>query len=95
MNKLIEPIYDLLKTRDSWVQGKFAANSDGIEVGFSDASATCWCLSGALHKIYFGHNDLILVKRLIEKQTGASIVLYNDHSKTTYQDVLDMLKAIP
>lgn len=99
---------ELLSDPARWTKGQFARNKKGSDTYSTSGDAVCWCVQGALRKIY---NDdaspIILAAQLIERAlpadlvSGANnagkdpIVVFNDDPNTKHEDVLRVLdKAI-
>jgi len=45
-------IKNLLSSEDKWTKGKSARNKDGGAANVQSNNAVCWCLTGAIHKIF-------------------------------------------
>lgn len=98
MNKLIEPIYELLRERSRWIKGSMAINSRGESVPSKSPEAACWCLVGALNKCYTTEkiDDFryyTATRELLERRVG-DIISFNDAVETQHEDVLKLLEGI-
>jgi hypothetical protein len=80
-------------SEDNWCKNKFAKNAEGSEVLPTDSSACCWCLLGAIHKVYSPTNR-ISFKELCEKlklPPPSTVSSFNDSPTTTFADVKEFL----
>lgn len=99
--------YELLDSPEKWTKKAIARNNIGERVYPHDLDATCWCLRGAIEKCY-GINTLRVVEaemRLSDVLENKGYIstpedynkpddytVWNDAGKTTYEDVLSVLK---
>lgn len=58
-------VYELLSTPEKWCQGAFARDANGQAVWWSEPSAVCWSLTGAIWKCY-GYSELDRFCRRVE-----------------------------
>lgn len=93
MNKLIEPVYNLLEDPNRWTKQAVAKNSKGMPCCATNVDAVCWCLMGAVLKSY-PYPVTVKFKECCAL-LGDDFICFNDKQTTTHKDVLDRLKAIP
>jgi len=89
-------IKELFSDESKWIQGYSALDVKGRPVSRLDRSACKYCLSAAAWICYTNHCELLNVYQKIENYlknigytglTHNSIVVFNDNSKTTFNDI--------
>lgn len=85
-------VYLLLSAADRWTTGVLARNSKGEPCKPNDPHAVCFCLRGAIERVYktqagqdYAYRKLICVLRMPE-------MLFNDNPKTTHADIIDAVR---
>ncbi len=91
--------------KDKWCKGTDARDRFGLRVPFDDATACCWCLSGAVWKMT---GTVEQVNELSQKIQAAlewwldrrgkplvGFVSFNDNIDTTWADLQEMLTSTP
>lgn len=86
-------IKDLLAKPEAWTKGSSARNKDGDVVMVNAHDACSWCLYGAALKCY-PYNRALEVCELTRPVTKGSVILWNDHAKRTYQEVLALVTKL-
>jgi hypothetical protein len=83
----------------NWAKGAFAFNRSGTAVGLDRSSAVRWCLMGHLQRARMGRKTkrapVEEAIRLLfpDRATGITpIPNFNDHPKTTVEDVIRVCK---
>ena len=90
--------YELLSTPDRWCKGNWAKDARGQVTKASGPDAVCWCLTGALWRIYMDRPHAYAavkdrVVSVLERRTGrGGLVAFNDDFRTSYEDVIAVLK---
>lgn len=86
-------IYELLDSPDKWTKDCTARDIKGDCVTPTDINATCWCLLGAVHKVY-GDAYAKRVENLIWNYLDGAISEFNDDPTTTYEDIIKLVKEL-
>ena len=85
----------LIARPEQWTTGRYARNSDGLEVAFNADEATCFCLEGAVMRVAGGDssaNDRYRhIVRAIEAVRPTYIAFNDTH---THAEVLELLDRI-
>lgn len=79
----------LIEKPENWCKGAYARTARDYEVGPKEATATKWCVFGAVWKVADDPNGIAASNArwaLNEQADGA--VLLNDTTSTTHADVL-------
>lgn len=94
-------VYELLEDPNHWTQGTYARNKYGDQaISYSD-EATCFCLLGAIYRVYAGSPDKVnnAIGRLSEEfvkmglpQDCGNWVTWQDERETTHEEVLELVK---
>jgi hypothetical protein len=103
--EIIDAVLDLLSDESKWTKGCFARNTDGDSVSPESAEACCWCLDGAIIRCFADSPDdtaahdaiwWTLLEACNQPSTCADsgIAGFNDYSKTTYEDVRELLLKV-
>lgn len=83
-------VLELLEKPEAWTQGAPARNSEGWSVNTDSEKATCWCLLGAIWRVYPADAfDMELKLRAI---VGKSIAVFNDEKCRTHAEVLEAVR---
>lgn len=101
--KRYQKVKTLLADPKRWIKGSYARDDKSRSVLVHSPRAICWCLSGAVCKIYRNPNDRAMVRNIIETSilklvklnklhVPVSIVGFNDFPLTTHKDVMKVLK---
>jgi hypothetical protein len=88
----------LLDSPNKWTKGAHAKTKDGLWCGAHSRLASCYCLTGALDKVYNGITFPNTLYRLAHEKLGGAgfgdqMVRFNDRAETTYEDVMALLDA--
>lgn len=91
--------YELLDSKEKWMQGDWSADKDGSYVACTSERAACWCVAGAFIRCYpdIDERDGVIEKlrKKIELQSGlSSIFVWNDAQERTYEEVYSVLKEL-
>ncbi len=104
MNKQTRTV--LLLARDfvksGWVKGYSARKGpEGVLTSAIDKDASCFCLGGAIERAcYYTGQDTFPTWDLVNKEiaklgtSAYSIVTFNDHERTTRNDVINLIDQI-
>jgi hypothetical protein len=86
--------YELLDTPEKWTKEVFARDCKGDEVDPESPEAVCWCVKGALQKCYPNYDDRweAAYHRLLEVRKYKHIVDWQDDPRTTYEEIIKVLK---
>lgn len=85
-------VQELLTDESKWNKGCYARNASGNEVSISSTDASCWCLSGAIHKCY---GDTWDVHDIICKKLNAETVCsWNDAPGRTFNDIKSLIEEL-
>lgn len=91
-------LQELFSAENSWTQRAFARDENNIPVNEHDSHAICWCLSGAVYKIYGGKEFNYTVSKkifnLLKSRIGGPITTWNDNIKRTIEDVRNLVKEL-
>lgn len=63
----LESVRELISCPEHWTQGAMARDNDGRDVDHVSRDAVCWCLGGAINKVY---DDLHRDRELYVYMTG-------------------------
>lgn len=89
-----------------WCKGCYAKDKEGAGVWVGDKSAVEWCLTGAIaaetgrdecvaNELYVGTVEFLYNKaKILNREfmiVGEGLVRFNDHPRTTKQDVLKLI----
>lgn len=99
--KLLQ-IRSLIDSPENWTKGCLARNKNDKCVYTFSKEACKWCLTGAIYcVVQFGENfdnnknkirnDIKFVLSKNISKEYSTIIKFNDHSKTTHKDVLNLL----
>lgn len=79
---------ELLTNAEHWTKESSARKADGTACHVMNENAKCWCALGALERS--GANTYYIHRALDKLRINNTISAYNDHAKTTHDDVLKM-----
>lgn len=85
----------LIAPRHNWTTGRFAKDRSGKSVSPVDATAVCWCLTGAMMKEVLCFDDKIAICEILqnimlEKSNPSSLSYFNDiQGHVAVLDLLD------
>jgi hypothetical protein len=89
-------VAELLADPERWTKGKAARNENGKRVKLTSHKAQCWCVSGAIGRIYANVWDK---KRSLERLAAAAgvphrhfIAGWNDAPERTHAEVLEAVR---
>ena len=93
----VDAILELLDTPDKWTQGLAARDANGDSVYSSAPEAVCWCLEGAICKVFRETNrpwskPYFKMKRALTRVLKDDYISFNDKPTTTYEDIINALK---
>ena len=86
-------VAELLADPVRWTTSKMARNAMGTSVLINAADACCWCLLGAIAKVYGwqGNQEALLkVSNVLGVVGPHAISHFNDHA--THAEVLDIVR---
>jgi len=89
--------YQLLKNPKKWTQGTFAKNKKGEVVNLKDKQAYSFCVLGAIQTCYSNwkeKDDILKLLRYHIKGLYFEVAEWNDHEKTTHEQLLKVLKEL-
>ena len=88
----LKKVRSMLSDKSKWVQNHYAVDINGKPVSISSDDACAWCLAGALGFVCLNVEEADEIyshlKSFIENRTISS---FNDSSKTTYDDVSNLI----
>jgi len=92
-------ISELLNSPEKWTKGALARDKNDKYVGILSKDAASYCLLGALFYCYdnkcIGKKWNKLNNAILEygfRCFGETVVAFNNHPKTTYEDVIEVVK---
>ncbi len=87
--------WELLDSPDKWTQGADARDVDGEACAYNSTRADCWCLDGALAKVY-GIAKCIRMTDIVKNHLGLDTMAFqwNDAMDRTHAEVLAVLKEL-
>lgn len=91
-------LQELFSDKKRWIKGDFARDKNGKGLPSKDKNAVCWCLLGAVNKVYrefpHKHNILSKLNNSINKlyPNFYSIEKFNDNFGTTIEDIRKVVK---
>jgi len=87
-------VAELLESPERWGRYASARSADGSHVPPGSPKAACFCLFGAMERIYGNGTDFHEVRQKMLRVTGwQSIVDWNDHCHRTHAEVLAAVRA--
>lgn len=91
-------IKELLCDESRWTKGSFAKDSFGKSTNSFAENAVCWCLVGAINKIYRENSSKIVNKvciKLIDPDSDwLSLAHFNDDPSIAYKDVMKIVEEL-
>lgn len=93
-------LHELLSDPSRWTKGATARNSIGNIVSSYDPTAVCFCLIGAIFRIYpddypNAFNERVAIHKQLEgRLSNHDIVGWNDAPERTHEEVLALLKEL-
>jgi hypothetical protein len=98
--KKYKKVKTLLADPKRWCKGYYAVDSNGKISTPLNPEAVCWCLSGAVKKIYTSLDSLNAIHRKLRDSVeklyplrfAGNIIAFNDAQETTYKDIMKVLK---
>ena len=107
---LIQKTRTLIERKENWTKGAFARNFGGYVVESASNDAVCWCVSGALRRVFAQEDAEAKTDKMYEKNNVfeqlnevikegtkgvfGMISAFNDDSKTTHEDVLRVFDRV-
>jgi len=101
---VLRQVDSLLASESQWTKQAMAKDANGEKVSIINLNATCWCLVGAVNKIFstlpFDEQTNMVAARIqdaleygIEKIDGRpqSPIWFNDHPQTTFAEIKAVL----
>jgi len=91
-------VKELLSDPKSWTQFPAAQDKNGSPVFTDDPTAVCWCLSGAVQKVYGPEIEIPIydkIRAAIRKfhpMLIDNVVFFNDDPNTTHEMVMQVLE---
>lgn len=90
-------VEELLSDPARWTQGAFARHADGIPDSPSAVFATCWCIAGAIAKVYSrgkmdggSYHEMRL--KMLEVTDTEGLAEFNDAPERTHAEVLEAVR---
>jgi hypothetical protein len=87
-------IKELLSSPEKWTQGVSARDKNGDIVYATCATATCFCLMGAIEHCYRNENEAELIYKKIRTKVISHISIWNDQSYRTFEDVKQLVEEL-
>ena len=88
-------VYELLADPKKWTKKALARDKEGCQTYSSYApDAVCWCLDGAIFKVYHNHKIRCEIVDKIELFINTSIPEWNDAPQRTHKQVLALCKKL-
>lgn len=86
-------------TRETWTKRAMARDIIGVPISFNEPEAVSWCLLGWLARFRVTLEERRVVDEAIqalfpERFGQDGVPTFNDHTDTTFEDVLQVLKAV-
>lgn len=94
-SELLERAKAKISNPDSWIQGTYAQNAEGMRVGFSNAAACKFCSEGALLNVCVEESDSLVLenqmtaRRILDQVTGHTVA-WNDAPGRSHSEVMEM-----
>lgn len=90
---------DLFVDSFRWIQHDWAQSEEGAHCSFDHPNAVRFCLVGGINKCYPDINSQRSIRVKIEKyidnlESSAPIMVWNDSSDRTFQDILDLINKL-
>lgn len=88
-------VFSLLADKERWCRGHLAKGSQGRPCDPKDADAACFCLAGAVRRVYktpakiqivLARLNNAIVKLFTRRRPG--ITEFNDYQRTKHRDIL-------
>ena len=83
-------VKELLSDESKWTQGCYARDAFGVSIPFDADAAVCWCLAGAIHRVY-GPEPIHL--RILRRVNG-SLSEWNDAPDRTFAEVKALVEEL-
>jgi hypothetical protein len=93
-------VAELLESPERWTKGEYAKDNDDNQIDVFDPRATCFCVQGAIQRVYKRSNDLndeklkleTLLKQMELIGECGFLCDWNDNPETTHEMVLDVVR---
>ena len=86
-------VAELLEDESRWTVKVSAADENGKEVAIESNLACCWCLYGAVRKVYgFGREGDAKLSLLQDITDTGFIATWNDNPFRTHKEVLELVR---
>lgn len=87
-------VAELLEDPGRWTKKANARTWWRFSTDPNASNARCWCIMGAIQKIYGPGRNAIEISRISNclPSTCGAIVPFNDHPNTTHAEVLDAVR---
>jgi hypothetical protein len=93
--------WELLSSRHRWTKRAFARLENGDETESTDPDAVCWCVGGAIERIYPDVCEIrvkiyIKLNQYLRKEFkyDGGPINWNDIPTTTHEEVVRVLKEL-
>ena len=86
--------WKLLEDPKRWTRGVFARDEAGKKVQSTDESAVCFCVMGAISRVYGTDRSRLWEKVVLSRPYTLSIPEWNDDPGTTHAEVVGLLKEL-
>ena len=85
-------VAELLCDESRWIKGHIASDAIGRNVEADNGSACCWCLFGAICRIY-GDGDWRGEYDKLKPYTDNTPIRFNEKDTTTFADIRRVIEA--
>jgi hypothetical protein len=89
-------VAELLSDPARWTQGYYARDAKGALVGPASQRAVCWCLLGAIVRVYGrrGHSSCLVasLREALNLPPDVTLTNWNDAPARTHAEVLDLCR---
>lgn len=90
-------LLDIFTSKDKWTKGFYARDKYGQKCFEGSTDATCYCILGAIKKVYYGlpvevDNKLETALKKLHPNSSGNYVHFNDDPKTTFEDIIELIK---
>ena len=94
MTQEYKTVAELLEDPKRWTQREDARAANGNYTYPDSPDAVCWCLYGAMKKIYPDIYAYNAIRDTVIKKLNGGIVFWNDATGRTHEEVLNLCKEL-
>lgn len=94
MTQKFKTVAELLEDPKRWIKEDWSRNKKDRPVLPLSRNAICWCLEGAIFKVYRNHKIRCEIVDKIELFINTSIPEWNDAPQRTHKQVLALCKKL-